>query len=83
MDAISAVKSMSETSGVGPSEISRRLGRSRAFVSVALSRDVDLHTSTLVHIARVCGYRVQLVGHGETLDITDLSEDDRDISADG
>ena len=62
-----AVRRMVASAGLSGYEVSRRAGRAPAYVSVLLARGVDPSTRVLADLATVCGYKLQLVGHGETI----------------
>lgn len=69
MDTPDAIKHMVDMSGLGGYGVSRAAGRANSYVSVIISKQVDPSTRVLADLAHVCGYRLQLVGRGETIDI--------------
>lgn len=67
MDATEAIRHMVDVSGLGGYGASRAAGRAPSYVSVVIRRHGDVATGVLADLAAVCGYSLQLVGHGETL----------------
>lgn len=61
MDAMQALRTMIEASGLTHRQVARRLGRYDAYVSQVLTRTTNPATDTLASIARACGYRLELV----------------------
>lgn len=60
MDAWQAVRGMMGASGVGPSELSRRLGHSRSYVTASIAQGSVPRLDTFSRIAHECGYRLVL-----------------------
>lgn len=60
MEAWEAVRGMMGASGVGPSELSRRLGRSRSYITASIAQGGVPRLDTFARIARTCGYRLVL-----------------------
>lgn len=65
MQTLEAVRHMCEASGQKIAEVSKAIGRSRAFLSNMLTRGNNPRIDTLISIAQACGYQVVLEGHGE------------------
>ena len=53
--------------GLARDEVSRRLGRSRQFMSSLIGQGSTPKADTLARVADVCGYTLALVPHGSTL----------------
>lgn len=64
MSPIDAIKRMMETSGVGPSDLSRRIGKARTYISSTIAHGSVPRVDTMARIAHECGYRLFLVGDG-------------------
>lgn len=60
MEAWEAVRGMMEASGVGPSELSRRLGHSRSYITASIAQGSVPRLDTFARIAHECGYRLML-----------------------
>lgn len=75
MDTPDAIKHMVKMSGLGGYGVSRAAGRANSYVSVVISKQVDPSSRVLADLAHVCGYRLQLVGHGESIDIDGTRRD--------
>lgn len=60
---------MLRASGIPKSELSRRMGRVRTFVSSTISRGSTPRADTLAEMARHMGYRLVLRGHDEEIEI--------------
>lgn len=56
VEPLDAVEHMMESAGIGPIELSRRLGRSRGYISSLMNRGSIPNTDTLTRIAHECGY---------------------------
>ena len=69
MNTSEAIKQMCSTSGKGTTQVSRELGKSKAYVSVAINRSNVPRVDTLLKIAAACGYTVVLEGHGERIEL--------------
>ena len=69
MQTLEAIRHMCETSGQKIAEVSRAIGRSRAFLSNMLTRGNNPQTDTLISIAQACGYKVILEGQGERIEL--------------
>lgn len=59
-DARTAMRWMMGASGVGPSELSRRLGHSRSYITASIAQGSVPRLDTFARIARACGYRLVL-----------------------
>lgn len=57
MEPIEAIAHMMSSASIGPIEMSRRLGRSRGYVSTLLAQKSVPRVDTLTRIAHECGYR--------------------------
>lgn len=60
MDAKTAMRWMMDASGVGPSELSRRLGHSRSYITASIAQGSIPKLDTFARIAHECGYRLVL-----------------------
>lgn len=69
MSPSDAVREMVRASGMSAYAASRKAGRASAYISVLLSRGVDPSSRVLADIATACGYTLQLVGHGEVIEL--------------
>lgn len=69
MSPSDAVREMIRASGLSAYAVSRKAGRASAYISVLLSRGVDPSSRVLTDIATACGYTLQLVGHGEVIEL--------------
>lgn len=69
MSPSDAVREMIRASGMSAYAASRKAGRASAYISVLLSRGVDPSSRVLADIARACGYSLQLIGHGDVIEL--------------
>lgn len=69
MQTLEAIRHMCETSGQKIAEVSKAIGRSRAFLSNMLTRGNNPRIDTLISIADACGYKVVLEGQGERIEL--------------
>ena len=69
MNIADAIRQMCSTSGKGTIQVSRELGKSKAYVSAAINRGNVPRVDTLARIAKVCGYTIVLEGHGERIEL--------------
>ena len=76
MQTLDAIRRMCETSGQGITEVSRAIGRTRAFLSNMLTRGNNPRIDTLINIAQACGYKVVLEGQGERIELAPTPETD-------
>lgn len=60
MDAMTAMRWMMGASGVGPSELSRRLGHSMSYVTASIAQGSTPRLDTFARMARACGCRLVL-----------------------
>lgn len=60
MEAWKAVRGMMGASGIGPSDLSRRLGHSRSYITASIAQSGTPRLDTFARIARACGYRLVL-----------------------
>ena len=51
---------MMGASGVGPSDLSRRLGHSRSYITASIAQGSIPRLDAFARIARACGYRLVL-----------------------
>lgn len=63
-----------ESSGLTPTELSRRLGKSRSYISSFFTHDRSLRAETLSRIAHECGFRLVLERDGSKVEV--YSEED-------
>ena len=78
-----AISRMLRASGMPKSELSRRMGKVRTFVSSTISRGSTPRADTLAEMARHMGYRLVLRGHGEEIEIGGDDADADQGAADG
>ena len=71
---ISAINAMVRGSGKNRQQISLEMGRSKTYLTATVQKKVRPRTDVLVEIAKACGYKLQLVGHDETIVIDNKSE---------
>ena len=76
MGAWEAVRGMMEASGVGPSELSRRLGHSRSYITASIAQGSVPRLDTFARIAHECGYRLVLETEDGSRDVELYSEVD-------
>lgn len=60
MEAWEAVRWMMAASGVGPSELSRRLGRSMSYITASIAQGGTPRLDTFARMAHACGCRLVL-----------------------
>lgn len=66
-DGVAAVSTMLRRSGLQRREVSRAIGKSPYFLRGVFYRKQRMRADTFASVAAVCGYQLQLVGHGETI----------------
>lgn len=64
MKASEAIKTMLEESGLTGTEVSRRLGKTRKYMSTIVSTNRIPQLDTLAKMADSMGYQVVIRGHG-------------------
>lgn len=75
MNINDALQRMVEKSGKSKSGISVELGKSRNFITSSITQASgrgtvwNPQTDTLLNIAKLCGYEVVLLGHGEEIEL--------------
>ena len=74
MQTLEAIRHMCDTSGQKIAEVSKAIGRSRAFLSNMLTRGNNPRIDTLIEIADACGYKVVLEGQGERIELAPTPE---------
>jgi len=74
MQTLEAIRHMCDTSGQKIAEVSKAIGRSRAFLSNMLTRGNNPRIDTLIEIASACGYKVVLEGQGERIELAPTLE---------
>lgn len=77
MEPLDAITHMMKTAGIGPSELSRRLGKSRGYVSTLLSTGGVPKIDTLTHIAHECGYHNILESGSDRFELYTDDDDQR------
>ena len=77
MQTLDAIRHMCDTSGQRIAEVSKAIGRSRAFLSNMLTRGNNPRIDTLISIAQTCGYEVVLEGQGERIVLEPVPEPER------
>ena len=70
MDVLSAITKMEEAESVNDSELSRRLGKSRNYMSVTRSKNSDIGASNLAKMANAMGWRLMLAKDGLNIEVT-------------
>jgi len=78
MKASEAIKTMLEESGLTGTEVSRRLGKSRKYMSTILTTNRIPQLDTLAKMADSMGYQVIIRGHGAEYVIEADSESSRE-----
>lgn len=71
MNTNEAMRHMIEASGQSLSKVSTDMGKSRTFLASTFTKGSTSRVDTLAAVARLCGYRLVIVGHGEEIDLTD------------
>ena len=67
--ATSLVRRMVESSGKSAADISREIGRNSRYISVMLYNRTVPNVNLMARVAKACGYRLVIVGHGETIEL--------------
>lgn len=67
MNTLDAIQHMIDVSGMPKSELSRRMGKARTFVSTTLFRRSIPRADTLAEMAQRMGYSLVLRGHDEEI----------------
>ena len=78
MDTITSAKALRHIvnmSGRAQEKLAEYMGYSRSYITSTLARGSILKLDTISRVAHACGYRLYLVGHGETIEITDDTPD--------
>lgn len=60
MNATDAIRQMMKRASLGPSELSRRIGKARTYIASTLSHGSTPKVDTVARIAHECGYRLIL-----------------------
>ena len=63
------VRHMVNMSGKTQSDVSESMGKSRGYVLASTSRGSSPSAANLAKLARACGYRFVLEGHGESISV--------------
>lgn len=63
------VRHMVNMSGKTQSDVSESMGKSRGYVLTSTSRGSSPSAANLAKLARACGYRFVLEGHGESISV--------------
>ena len=69
MDTNLCVRHMLDKAGLSPNAACQSMGRANGYVDQSLKRKGGIGAPALAEIAQACGYKLQLVGRGETLSI--------------
>ncbi|MBR3326035.1 MAG: hypothetical protein IKG22_01760 [Atopobiaceae bacterium] len=69
MNVTESIRRMCVQSGRGPVEVSGAIGRSRAFLSSALTRGTMPRVDTLAKVAQACGYQLVLESDTDRIEI--------------
>lgn len=69
MQALDAIRRMVEASGKTSADVCREMGTAENYIRVTLSRKSVPKVDTFAEIAHACGFRVKIVGQGESHDI--------------
>lgn len=72
---LGAISAMCNGSGMSRIQISRKMGRADTYIQGMFVRRSTPSGDILAEIAAVCGYQLQLVGHGETIVIDPPTRD--------
>ena len=65
------VRHMVDKSGMTQSDVSEKMGKGRGYVLTMTSRGSSPSAANLAKLAKACGYRLVLEGHGESLCIVE------------
>lgn len=71
LTARGALTHMVRASGLSAADVSRKIGRSSGFISRYVNVGNTPSTKLFSLIATSCGYKVELVGNGETIVVTE------------
>lgn len=69
MNDAETIRHMCEKSGMSMREVSEKMGKHANFLSATLSRGGGVGVSTLANVAKICGYVLQVNGHGEIVTV--------------
>lgn len=75
MDGREALRHVAAKSGKSRTVISVGLGRSRNYFSSLITQGAEPTVKVFAKIAKGCGYRLVLIGHGEMVTIDGEAED--------
>ena len=65
------VRHMVDMSGKTQSQVSEDMGKSRGYVLTCTSQGSSPSAANLSKLARACGYRFVLEGHGESIEVVE------------
>lgn len=71
LTARGALTHMVRASGLSAADVSRKIGRSGSYISNYISSGRTMSTKLFSLTAKACGYKVELVGLGETITVTE------------
>ena len=74
MRGIDALRAVVDGSGRSQRDVSAALGHAPTYVSTLLAQGSQPGVDRLAEVASLCGYRIQIVGHGEVIEIGDNGE---------
>lgn len=69
MDSREALKHMIKMSGSPKTRLSVALGKSQGYLNTYVTMGKDPTVTTFARMAQACGYSLQIVGHGEVIEI--------------
>ena len=72
---LGAISAMCKRSGMSRINVSKSMGRNDTYIQSLLGKRATPSGDILAEIAAVCGYQLQLVGHGETIVIDPPTRD--------
>lgn len=75
MTPTEALKEMLDRSGMSMYALSKAMGKSRNYVQNTIKQGSDLGAGNLALMASHMGFKLTLNGMGETIEITERSED--------
>lgn len=80
VEPLDTVRYMMEQSGIGPVDLSRRLGRGKTYISSTLYNRRSPKAETLARIAHECGYRLFLrSGDGDEIEVMSEQDNERKL----
>lgn len=71
LTARGALTHMVRASGLSAADVSRKIGKNESYIRKIVSVGNVPSTKLFSRTAKTCGYKVELVGHGETITVTE------------